>query len=25
VLSELGAWDWSHPDAVAWLRALLAQ
>ena len=25
VLSELGAWDWSHPDAVAWLRELLAQ
>ena len=25
VLSELGAWDWSHPDAVAWLRQLLAQ
>ena len=24
-LSELGAWDWSHPDAVAWLRELLAQ
>jgi peroxiredoxin len=19
------AWDWSHPDAVAWLRALLAE
>jgi peroxiredoxin len=25
VLSELGAWDWSHPEAVAWLRELLAQ
>jgi len=25
VLTELGAWDWSHPDAVAWLRELLAQ
>jgi thiol-disulfide isomerase/thioredoxin len=25
VLSELGAWDWSHPDAVEWLRELLAQ
>jgi peroxiredoxin len=25
VLSELGAFDWSHPDAVAWLRTLLAQ
>ena len=25
VLSELGAWDWSHPEAVAWLRALLGQ
>ena len=25
VLSELGAWDWSHPDAVAWLRELLSQ
>jgi len=24
-LSELGAWDWSHPDAVAWLRELLTQ
>lgn len=25
VLSELGAWDWGHPDATAWLRELLAQ
>jgi peroxiredoxin len=25
VLSELGAWDWSHPEAVAWLRELLSQ
>ena len=25
VFAELGAWDWSHPDAVAWLRQLLAQ
>jgi peroxiredoxin len=25
VVSEIGAWDWSHPDAVAWLRELLAQ
>jgi peroxiredoxin len=25
VLSALGAWDWSHPDAMAWLRELLAQ
>lgn len=25
VLSEVGAWDWSHPDAVGWLRELLAQ
>ena len=23
--SEIGASDWSHPDAVAWLRELLAQ
>ena len=25
LLSELGAWDWGHPDAMAWLRELLAQ
>jgi peroxiredoxin len=25
VLSELGAWDWSHPDAVAWLRELISR
>jgi thiol-disulfide isomerase/thioredoxin len=25
VLSVLGAWDWGHPDAMAWLRELLAQ
>lgn len=25
VLSLLGAWDWGHPDALAWLRELLAQ
>ncbi len=24
-LSALGAWDWTHPDAMAWLRELLAQ
>ena len=25
VLSLLGAWDWGHMDAMAWLRELLAQ
>lgn len=25
VLSTLGAWDWGHPDTMAWLRELLAQ
>jgi peroxiredoxin len=25
VFSEVGAWDWSHPEAVAWFRELLTR